>query len=676
MTADYSLRAQSARELPRTVKFGMSSLSEPGSDALFSALRLRGPQSQLRCLVVLWAISALSFPSPSAAAPPENGSDHPPVILISVDTLRADVLGCYGSRKPSTPHIDAIARGGTLFVQASSQVPLTLPSHTSMLASTYPFFNGIEENGEVVPPGTLTLTTVLQSRGYHAGAFIGGFALDRRFGLDQGFETYDSPFGVHAKQGARQYTITRPGKEVADAATHWVDENSSHPFFLFLHLYDLHRPYLQPSARNHSDRTGYELELSYVDEVLGQFWEYLARTGLLDKALIVFTSDHGEGLGEHGEETHEYFIYQSTLRVPLIIHWPRGGPARPARVDQPVGLIDLAPTILQFLGIPQPRQFQGQSLFGLLTSHNGAASREVYGETVYARDHLGCSVLRSLRRERYKYIDAPKAELYDLQSDPGELRNLCQREASLAQALRQQLLRLQGRFAATKPVPTGAQSVETKSMLNSLGYTELAYPHGAPDASGCDPKDRLAEYHLYGRAVGEAQTGNYKGAIDRFRQVLARDPQHFLSHYYLAVSCFHVDELDEALKELQRTLELSPSYAPAGELLGTIWLKKGDYARAQEQFQQLLKVSPHDYGANFNLGVLATRKGQFQEAIRYLRAAVDANPQSPAAHRALGTAYQKAGDPRQAEAEFKQAITLQPQNAATHHNLDGPLTPR
>ena len=592
-------------------------------------------------LVIYSAISAFSGPSSLWAFPDEGGRDHPSVILISVDTLRADVLGCYGSRKPSTPHIDAMAQGGTLFVQAGSQVPLTLPSHTSMLTSTYPFFNGIEENGEVVPPGTLTLAAVLRSRGYHTGAFIGGFALDRRFGLDQGFDTYDSPFGVSARQGGKRYTITRPGSEVAAAATRWLDENSSRPFFLLLHLYDLHRPYMQSSAQNHNDRTGYEVELSYVDDVVGQFWQYLARNRLLDRTLIVFTSDHGEALDEHGEETHEYFIYQSTLRVPLIIHWPAGGPLHPGRVDQPVGLIDLAPTILQFLGVPRPAQFQGESLSDLVNSRSGAGSREVYGESVYAKDHLGCSALRSLRLGRYKYIDTPKAELYDLQSDPGEIRNLYPRETSLAQALHQQLLRLRGRFAATTGTPAAEQSVETRALLGSLGYTELAYPRGAPDDSGCDPKDRLAEYHLYGRAVAEAQTGNYKGAVERFSQVLAQDPQHVLSHYYLAVSYFHLDSLDDAVKELRRTLELSPSYAPAGELLGTIWLKKGDYERAQEQFQQLLKVAPHDYGANYNLGLLATRKGQFQEAIRYLRAAVEADPQSPAAHNALGTAYRR-----------------------------------
>jgi Tfp pilus assembly protein PilF len=325
-----------------------------------------------------------------------------------------------------------------------------------------------------------------------------------------------------------------------------------------------------------------------------------------------------------------------------------------------MGLIDLAPTILQFLGVPRPAQFQGESLSDLVNSRSGVGSREVYGESVYAKDHLGCSALRSLRLGRYKYIDTPKAELYDLQSDPGEIRNLYPRETSLAQALHQQLLKLRGRFAASRPAPTTEQSVETRALLGSLGYTELAYPRGAPDDSRCDPKDRLAEYHLYGRAVAEAQTGNYKGAVERFSQVLAQDPQHVLSHYYLAVSYFHLDSLDDAVKELRRTLELSPSYAPAGELLGTIWLKKGDYERAQEQFQQLLKVAPHDYGANYNLGLLATRKGQFQEAIRYLRAAVEADPQSPAAHNALGTAYRRAGDPRQAEIEFKRATSLQP----------------
>src|SRR5579863_10416068 len=238
-----------------------------------------------------------------------------PVILISVDTLRADRLGCYGAARKITPNIDSIARNGTVFSQVSSLVPLTLPSHAALFTSTYPFANGVEDNGVPSAAGT-TLATVLKNAGYRTAAFVGSFVLDRRFGLSRDFDVYDSPFDLHNKTVTDAGDLKRPGAQVAAAATHWLDQNANSPFFLFLHLYDLHTPYALPS--------GYQAELAYVDRVLGDFLGFLERRGLLNKSLIVFTSDHGEGLNEHGESTHGYFVYETTLHVPLIFHWPAG----------------------------------------------------------------------------------------------------------------------------------------------------------------------------------------------------------------------------------------------------------------------------------------------------------------------------------------------------------------
>ncbi|MGH9327484.1 MAG: sulfatase-like hydrolase/transferase [Terriglobia bacterium] len=614
--------------------------------------------------IALLALAAIFFFSSSFAFAVSKKQNASPVILISVDTLRADVLGCYGNRKALTPHIDTIARGGTLFYQISSQIPLTLPSHTSLLTSTYPFFNRIEENGEKVPSTSLTLAAILKSRGYHTAAFIGGFTLDRQFGLNLGFDLYDSPFGPHGK-----FATKRPGELVVCSAIHWLNQNSNHPFFLFLHLFDLHRPYTLPSARGLVGYPGYDIELRYVDQVLGEFWQYLAAKDLLAKSLIVFTSDHGESLGEHGEETHQYFIYQSTVWVPLIFHWPAGAGPYPARVNQPASLIDVAPTILQFLGIPRPRQFQGQSLFDLLNTRSHAAPRKVYSESVYARDHFGCSALRSLRIGHYKYIEAPKPELYDLQTDPHELRNLYSHKTALAESMRHQLVGLEAQFAPSGPRAEPKElSKGTLDLLGSLGYTELGYPGARPRSSGCDPKDRLAEYRLYGHAIMEAQTENWPAAIRAFSQVLREDPQNVFSRYYLAVCYFHTRKLDGAVKELERTKELSPYFSRAYKLLGSIWLEEGKYAQAQKEFGQLLLLTPDDYEANYNVGVLAIRKGDFQEGIRRFEKAAEADPQSFIAHNELGLAYLRTGNPSQAEIEFKQAISLRPKDAAPHYH--------
>src|SRR5713226_8555588 len=375
------------------------------------------------------------------------GSAQPstPVILISVDTLRADHLGCYQAVRKLTPHIYSIARNGTLFSQVSALVPLTLPSHVALLTSTYPFANGVEDNGVPFAAGT-TLTTVLKRAGYRTAAFVGSFVLDRRFGLSSDFDVYDSPFDLHNKTVADVGALKRPGAQVAAAAMHWLDQNANPPFFLFLHLYDLHTPYdLPPDPRLRRGETGYEAELAYVDRVLGDLLAFLEHRGLLNKSLIVFTSDHGEGLNEHGESTHGYFVYESTLRVPLIFHWPAGSKrVSQDRIAEPASLLDVAPTILDALGLSQSRAMRGHSLI------SGKTTGETYSESLYARNHFGCAALRTLRVGRYKYIDAPHPELYDLSSDPLESKNLYAAQQAMAGDLRKRMRPLLAGASAAK----------------------------------------------------------------------------------------------------------------------------------------------------------------------------------------------------------------------------------
>jgi len=549
-------------------------------------------------------------------------ADSTPVILISVDTLRADRLGCYGYRKIRTPHFDSLVAGGTLFSSVDSPVPMTLPAHTSLLTSTYPFVHGVEENGQPVRPGAVTLAGVLRSHGYRTAAFIGSYVLDAAFGLDQGFDLYDSPFRIRPQPGGEPPDLRRPAEAVLRSAADWLSAHSDRPFFVFIHLYDLHQPYPR----------GYDAQVSYVDEHLGRFRQFLAEKGLAEKTLILLTSDHGESLGEHGELTHGYFIYQSTLWTPLLIHWPAGMRPFAARADEPASLVDVAPTILQSLEILPPAQFQGRSL---LQPDAAAVEREVYSESLYARDHFGCSSLRSLRVGRYQYIRAPKPELYDLSHDPGELHNLYEQERALARSFDQRLLSLQSRYAPQqKPVPMPA-SPEVLARLKSLGYLATSRPRAAMDSSGPDPKDRLDEYLRYGRGIMFSSTGYLSLAIHEFQEVVNQDPQNVLAHYYLAV-CYHRSRrLDDAAKELDATLALAPDYWRAEELLGTIWLEKKDYVRAHEQFTHLLKTVPGDYGAHYNLGILAMRNDKWEEAQRELRAAVAADPDSKQAREAL-----------------------------------------
>lgn len=296
-----------------------------------------------------WPLAALVGQACYAAA-------STPVILISVDTLRADHLSCYQAGRKPTPHIDELARKGTLFSQVNTPFPLTLPAHTALLTSLYPFTTGVEDNGVPLGSNAATLATILKSAGYKTAAFVSSFVLDRRFGLNRGFDVYEGPTEPHNPAPGAPVEHKRPGAQVAEAAAHWLERNSGGPYFLFLHLYDLHLPYdlpQDPSQRH--DETGYTAEVGYEDRVLGDFFASLEKRGLFDKALIVFTSDHGEGLGDHGESSHGYFVYQSTLHVPLLMRWPSGFTRTPgSRVDEPASLLDVAPTVLDAVGIARP----------------------------------------------------------------------------------------------------------------------------------------------------------------------------------------------------------------------------------------------------------------------------------------------------------------------------------
>ncbi len=445
-----------------------------------------------------------------------------PVILISIDTLRADHLGAYGYRAIATPHIDAFAQHGTLFTDVDSQIPLTLPSHTSVLTSTYPFVNGVEENGEVVPASAVTLASVLHDHGYRTAAFIGSSILARTTGLDRGFDDYDSPFGSAAAETESPYSsrVRRDGALVLRAAGRWLGAHQGQPVFVFIHLFDLHAPYrLQPRADSAlPETTGYDAELRHVDEILGRFAETLAKGGWWQRSLVVLLADHGESLGDHGETSHGYFAYESTLHVPVMIHWPADAPARPARSHVPGGLVDVAPTILDALHLPAPASFEGTSLMRF----DQAAPHPVYSESLYPHDQFGWAPLRALRLGEWKFVQAPRTELYDLKKDPGERSNAIRANSAEGVTLRAELAKFMGRYRSA-PATKSDPSDQTRKTLESLGY--LAGGAGAAGGEhGPDPKDRMAEYDLFEKALDAFYAHRLDTAIADLNRVVARDP--------------------------------------------------------------------------------------------------------------------------------------------------------
>ncbi len=600
------------------------------------------------------------------------GSGPPPdvpIILISVDTLRADHLSSYGYRRFATPNIDSLGRGGTIFEEINSQIPLTLPSHTSLLTSTYPFANGVDENGLQVPAGAVTLAGVLKAHGYHTAAFIGGYFLARRFGLDQGFDLYDSPFGGTRAALVKALDLKRPASDVTNRAEAWLAEHSQQSTFVFIHLFDLHRPYDPPAklrARFHADE--YDAELDYVDEILGQFWKFLSSQHLFERSLIVFTADHGESLGEHGESTHGYFVYESTLHVPLIIHWPRGAGPYPARVSAPAGLIDVAPTILQAVGLDTPASFQGESLFPFLAG-SAPVPRKVYSESLYAHDNFRCAPLRSLREGNLQYIAAPRAELYDLSRDPGELHNLAGSEKDLGKSLGNELAALRAEYEARHEPARFSGSGGDRAALRALGYVSLSRPERLADESGPDPKDRLLEYREYLRAARLARIQRLAEAEATFRAVLETDPQNLPARFDLAECYLEQRRPYDAVAQLRDVLALEPQDVEAEDLLGAVWLAVRDYGRARAEFHDALEADPNNYKAEYNLGVIAALENRFDDGRRRLNAALALRPQSAEAYNALGAIDLQRGELAAAQEEFQQALRFDPQFADAHYNL-------
>jgi hypothetical protein len=500
-----------------------------------------------------------------------------PVILISIDTLRADRVG------PRTPNINSYAVGGTLFTNAETQIPFTLPSHTALMTSTYPFQNGVEENAGHVPPNLTTLALVLHDRGYLTGAFIGSIFLERQLGLDRGFDTYDSPFsfeafsklsgsmlfagGPHNPYSVRE---RRPGALVLLAAKRWMAVHQGQPVFVFIHLFDVHKPYQLAS---------YDAEVDSVDKLLGGFADTLKKEGWWNKSLIAITADHGEGLGDHGESDHGYFVYESTLHVPLIVHWPEGAAPLPARVDDPIGLIDVAPTILNFLKIPIPPSFRG-------AGYRPADNHPILSESTYGRDCFGWAPLRAIRQGALKYIEAPKPELYNLTKDPKEQTNLIATDPTDAAKLRSQLQNL----LVVQP-NSDQPDPNRNAILKSLGYLAPG-PRAAEPPKPADPKDKLPELLRYEDALNLMEDKRYDAAIAILKKILITDETNLLARRDLGVALLEKHAYEQALRELQRVAGASSDDYVTRYELGVAQEGLGHLPEALNQFEFACRIAP------------------------------------------------------------------------------------
>lgn len=619
-----------------------------------------------RLLARLWIAWLLLVPGLLAAEKPQ-----PNVVVITIDTLRADHLGCYGYKQIRTPNIDTLAAVSARFEQAYTPVPVTLPAHTAIFTGTYPTLSGMHDfSGNKLSPKQITLATVLKQHGYVTGAVIGSAVLDSRFGLNQGFDFYYDHFDFNRLQESNLDEMERPGNVVADVALDWLEKNHQGKFFLWMHLYDPHYPYRppEPYSLQYKDRL-YDGEIAFADAQVGRLIAYLKANGLYSNTMIVLTGDHGESLGEHGEKTHGFFIYNATLHVPVIIHLP--GAATTKAVPQLVSLTDLMPTVLQHLNIAVPAEVQGRSLLPLM----GASKedpRSLYAETFLPRLHFNWSELRSVETERYQFIEAPRPELYDLAADPGETRNLFTEKKAVAEELSARLSALVRNYSADQEMAekTGLDPA-LMERLKSLGYAGFS-GGGSSTAKGSalpDPKDRIQTYELISDAIAESQHGEYTASVEKLINALKTDPDSVPVHYLLGLNYYRLREYPKAVDEFQRVLHLSPDYELATFQLGLSYARTGDFDRAIDALKHALELDGTNFSAAYNLGAAYLQKKMVPEAAAAFQKTIAIAPEYAAGHRALGQVLLYQGQTDESLGELRRAVELDPHDPESHAAL-------
>ncbi len=611
--------------------------------------------------------------------------DRTPVLLITIDTLRADRLSCYGGRLVRTPAMDALAAHGVRFENALAQVPITLPSHAVILTGTYPMYNGERDfTSPSLPARVGLLAEAFQRHGYDTAAFVSSFVLNSSWGLNRGFQTYDDHFGPQQFEIRNPGNIERRAEETVGRLLAWFKARhpggaTAHPFFVWLHLYDPHRPYDPPEPfRTEFAGHLYDGEIAYVDSQLARLFDVLRASDLYDRTLIVLVADHGESLGEHGEDEHSFFVYNATLRVPLIVKPPRGlGSARVVR--RLVGNIDVAPTLLRLLHMQDPlsRQFQGTSFASEILGKGAASERPIYSETYYPRDSFGWSELRCISTDRFKYIEAPHPELYDLLNDPKELHNLYGERASLAAALREQLTGIERRYGSA-PAPDATAgpplSPETVEKLKSLGYLAYSAPvPTAPSGSLPDPKDRVKVYKLLLRAYELASAGRSEESNRTLDAVAAEEPHLHLVSFLQAENLVRLGRTDEAERSYLASLKLFPTFDQAIMGLAHLYMAEGEDAQAKPWLELAVHLNPHNFIAYYGLGLAARRAKNNEDAYRYFLKAVEEKPEFAFSQQELGITLVELKRYTEALGPLSQAEKLGLDNARLENYLGGAL---
>ena len=630
---------------------------------------------------------------------------NPNILLVTIDTIRPDRLSCYSRKYLETPNIENLAKRGAIFTRAFAHAPLTLPSHTSILLGLTPPSHGVHDNSRfVVNEDFITLAEYLKEKGYSTGAFIGAFPLDSRFGLAQGFDVYDDNYGT---ESPRKFAfIERKAEKVIKLALNWLNKQNS-KWFCWIHLWDPHQPYSPPEPFKTKFKNDlYSGEVAYVDAELGKVFNYLKNHKLINKTLIILTGDHGESLGEHGESTHGYFAYNSTIWVPLIIAGPG---IKAAQITEYVSHIDIFPTICDILKEKKPSFLEGASLLPLINGKK-IKKRAIYFESLHAYYNRGWAPLKGFIKERKKFIDSPIPEFYDLESDFGEKNNIVSK-INLSK-YQKELKKIEKKFSSFHKTQIAEKvSRETREKLMSLGY--LSSP-SSPSKHNFGPEDdlkillpfqnmltRAMAFYNSGK-IDEAvklltelirnredfdlaycrlaeiykSQGKLKKAIDILEKGFNTNPQSYFIISDYGILLAEAGKTDKAIKIIKRGLSLWNYDAELWNYLGVAYWRKGDYREALKAYERALSLD-NNYPKVFNnLGSLYLsifiknrKKELLNRSIKYFNKAIELDPNLASAYNGLGSAYKIMGRVDDAISCWKKSIELKPDYDFPIYNL-------
>jgi arylsulfatase A-like enzyme/Flp pilus assembly protein TadD len=610
----------------------------------------------LLAMIFVIVIGTLWFlrPSPSPANKIHN------VLLISIDTCRADYLSCYGYPRKITPNVDAFAAEGTVFENTISPVPITLPAHSSMLTGTIPPHHGVHDNSDYqLDQSNVTLAEMLKHRGFTTGGIISAFVLDSAFGIDQGFDTYNDRF--QEERVTAGDISERIGAETSRFALNWLGQHKNEKFFLFLHYFDPHGDYVPPEPfASQFAHNPYAGEIAYTDHCIGLVLSKLKELGLYDSTLIIITSDHGEMLGEHGELSHLYFIYQSAIKVPLIFRLP--GQRKAKRIKELVGIVDIAPTVCGLLDIEVPQNVQGQDLSGCLLAENPPdRARHIYCESLFATRY-NAGPLLGMVTNRFKYIQTARPELYDLLKDPYETNNLINEQPQQASILRDRLKQKLEQSVRKGRLDSKIElDARSRQRLESLGYVAGAIIEDFDfDQTGDDPKDLIDFHNLNLKVPALIFQEMYEEAKVSAEKLVRQRPDCRFGYGHLAEIARKQKDYSTAAVHLNKVLELNPNDAKTHNNMGTLLELQTRLDDAISHYRIALQIDPDYPGVHNNLGNALVRLGNPDKTITFLTEATQLNPNIASTHYILARELNRKGRTEEAIIHFEKALRIRP----------------